>query len=366
MKIRLGGMVFVGVVTLALAGVTASSAAAAAASITVNGSPLHGEGSRRLAGCELTIAVANLSEGSHSVRLLVTGANPSGTAVVVDETATDVVGSWSMGPTDMTGAIATAALAKKSNGFHLRIGVEVDGTSIGSALFWLACGAQQHSGHSWSIPLRVQWTNAGGGAVAAPVPLPHFVVTGTSKQGTGTCVYPVGTSTLSCTYAKATGDDANNDGDGDEGGPVTGVWVSGTGTYTVSAQGLPSGWSVRSGLGEFDPRVECPEPPVPPVDEVPKGRTDCPHTVVFRAAAIPPTTTTSTTVLAAQDVPTSSTTTTAVITTTGTELPRTGSASAPLALLASVLVLGGSVLARAMRPRARRRGHIDLETRRAR
>lgn len=336
---------------LAITFVAAPAAdATTAPSMWVNGFPMHGEGSRKLGGCELTIEVRDLDGTAHDVRVVVRGMEPSGSGVALDEVTATAATDFSTGPREMGALVEAAGLVTKANGYHLRIETFLDGAPLGGAPFWLACGVAQHSGHPWTVPLDARWYETDGVTPAMPAPGPGFAITATSKQGRGVCTYDG--STLVCVYERTSGhgedeDDGHVGGHGeilgilqhDGGHDPDGVWVSGRGTYTVAVTGVPDGWELdATTVGAFSPREQCPEPAVPPEDEVPQGRTPCPHTVVLRALAAPTTTTTTLpTTTPATVTPATTSLPTSTVPSTGT-LPRTG--AGPLAALLGLMFVG--------------------------
>jgi hypothetical protein len=86
-----------------------------------------------------------------------------------------------------------------------------------------------------------EWYAANGNKLSSPpVNLPpNYAITAQSQYGTATCVYPAGSSILSCTYV-------NNQSPSN-----LGLWIPYRGTYTVTETGLPQGWTGVAGIGGF-------------------------------------------------------------------------------------------------------------------
>jgi LPXTG-motif cell wall-anchored protein len=348
-------LVVIGVV--AFVGISVTAASADDIGVVVNGQAIHGEGSRKLSGCALTVEVANAPAGPEPVHLSVRGHQPSGTAVVLEENGVTAGGSWSSGALDMSQRVADAGLQLKSNGYHLRIEVDVAGLEIAHGLFWLACGVDQHEGHSWAVQFTASWTDARGSAVPAPSTGvgPPLVVEAESRQGTAQCGYVNGA--WFCVYERAHG---HEDEEPDE---PAGLRVSGRGTYAVDAVAVPAEWTVdRSTVGEFSPRAECgtEEPEVSPDNEEPRGRTVCVHNISFHPTDAP--TATSTVDPAGSTAVTSSTSGALIgggrgLSAGSDELPRTGDGSPFLAVVALVaLAAGGAFVASTRRNHSHTRG----------
>ncbi|HEX4962858.1 MAG TPA: SdrD B-like domain-containing protein, partial [Thermoanaerobaculia bacterium] len=94
-----------------------------------------------------------------------------------------------------------------------------------------------------------KWLDAQGLPLAQPpanVPS-NFTITATSTVGTATCNYPVGSTTLTCTYTNNAPATDNN-----------GLWVPVGTTYTVAESNLPAGAIGVGGTGTFPlPNTTC-------------------------------------------------------------------------------------------------------------
>jgi len=202
--------------------------------VTVNGVLLAGA-SPRVPGCSLRTDVTGIAEGDHSVGLVVTGTEPSGTGTLIDDAAATTSGAVTFGPTDVHDVIDGLGLVMQDNGYHLLVTVSVDGATAVSLPIWLACGAAQHQGSAVRMTFAAEWDS--GGAVGSPAParLPaDFALVATSSMGTATCTYPAGDAQLTCVYQLTETED---------GQVPTSLKVSGLGTYTVVERNLPAGWA---------------------------------------------------------------------------------------------------------------------------
>jgi hypothetical protein len=242
------------------------------------------------------------------------------------------------------------------NGYHIRVTASVDETRVeGPGTFWLACGVEQHEGHSFVVQFQVDWVDAATGQVRANLPdgLDGYSLTATSSHGSATCGYVDGA--LTCTYDKNGGEGG---GCGDEGGGGgedegcggggmgdQGLKVPGLGSFTVVQTGVPAGCLPDDAtLGTFTPRdIYGPDGPKVVV-----------HRVVNRCTTPEPTP-------QPRPQPTTQVEAAAVTTTpTGTAsggggaLARTGVDVEGLVMPALALLLAGGALT-ALRPRDRAR-----------
>lgn len=213
--------------------------------VTVNGLPLRASDSTRLPGCTLTVSVGALAAGSHTVGVSVTAMDPSGSGKVFAATEANVEGQFSTGPQNLASVLASS-FRKGGNGYHLRVSATVDGTSVGAAPFWLACGAVQHLGHSVQVVISVEWKPKGGSLSATP---PRglgkrFSLSGSSGQGSAACSYKA--KGFSCRYLLSTEESSSGEA------PPVGLRVSGLGTYTIVENNLPRGWTPQlTTVGQF-------------------------------------------------------------------------------------------------------------------
>ncbi len=196
-----------------------------------------GAGSTLLAGCSIDVGVSGLDAGAHRVGVVVAATEPSGSGTVVSIEEPDVTGAFDTGGRNLATLLA-GGFARSGNGYHLRVTAAVDGTSVGSAPYWLACGAVQHASHAVQIVLSVEWVDRAGKALAGPPKgiAKSYRLDVTSSQGSGRCAYTG--SDLVCRYATTT-----EDSTADTAAPPAGVRVSGLGTYTVVEHDLPAQWS---------------------------------------------------------------------------------------------------------------------------
>lgn len=209
--------------------------------VTVNGKPMPGEGNTLLPGCTMEIGVTGFSPGSHTVDVAVTAMGPSGSGTVLSVSEAEVSGTFTTGPRNLAGVLFDGGWVKAANGYHLRTTVIVDGAQVGSAPYWLACGAVQHVGHSVQVVFSVQWKDRAGKVTSEPprgLPI-SFRIAASSNQGTGTCLYAATDHLLHCTYVVTTEEGSSDEGSGT---PPAGLRVSGLGTYTVEEVGLPANW----------------------------------------------------------------------------------------------------------------------------
>ena len=230
---RLAGALLLASVALGATG-AAGAADAGVPTVTVNGVLLAGA-SPRVPGCSLLTDVTGIAQGDHSVDLVVTGTDPSGTGTVIDDAAVATAGVVTFGPTDVHDVIDGLGLEMQDNGYHLLVTVSVDGAAAVSLPIWLACGAAQHQGSAVKVTFAAEWDS--GGAVGSPTPPrlpPDFALVATSSMGTATCTYPAGDAQLTCVYQLTETED---------GKVPTSLKVSGLGTYTVVERNLPAGWA---------------------------------------------------------------------------------------------------------------------------
>lgn len=250
----------VGALALVLGLLTLVPAAGADVSptATVNGTALAGEGGK-LAGCTLSVAVAGLpAEPAEPTTVAVTvkavsPTAPEGSPIgLVDDSDTTTATTWSH---DYVMDALVAPLPVAANGYRLKVTVAVNGTSLGSGTYWLACGASQ-DGNPTRILFAVEWVTADGTTLTTLPPEgvtagwgTTFLLTGTSKKGTATCTYAPGSATLSCVY--------DNPGHGTDPGLV--VPGNPKATYTVAVTGVPAGRVADpTTLGTFVGRDVCP------------------------------------------------------------------------------------------------------------
>ncbi|MST34941.1 hypothetical protein GHK86_19710 [Acidimicrobiaceae bacterium USS-CC1] len=232
----------------------ARAAAAGAVTVTVNGAPLKGggAGSTLLAGCSIDVGVSGLGAGAHRVGVTVSATEPSGSGAVVSVDEPEVTGAFDTGSRNLS-TVLTGGFRRSGNGYHLRVTAAVDGVTIASAPYWLACGAVQHAGHAVQIALSVEWVDRAGKALAGPPKgiAKSYRLDATSSQGSGRCAYTA--RELVCRYRATT-----EDSTADAAAPPLGVRVSGLGTYVVVEHGLPSQWSPSlATVGQFaaDPTI---------------------------------------------------------------------------------------------------------------
>lgn len=217
--------------------------------VTVNGRPFHGEGSPKLEGCDLTIAVSELIDAEHEISVEIAFTDPSGDAVLVDDDAVFTGTAWDA-TYPMTDLVA--GVEPHANGYHVVITVVLDGAPQTSRPFWLLCGATDE-GNPFRIFFLKQWQTTDGEVLSALPPTldrSAFAIDVTSDRGTAHCVYPQAGDELACTYV-------NGRGHEDE----TEVLIVPAGerfTFTVTETGLPEGWAPLAGVGTFSPREVCP------------------------------------------------------------------------------------------------------------
>ncbi len=213
--------------------------------VTVNGNPLMGGDNTRLPGCSMEVAVTGLpADSAHTIGVNVAAMDPSGAGPVLTVTEPDVVGSFTTGSRNLAATLYDGGFRKAGNGYHLRVSVSVDGTSVGAAPFWLACGAVQHGGHAVQVQFAVHWVAADGQLLTSPPKgLTTYKLTASSPQARATCRYGSGT-TLVCTYVST--EESTTEP------PPVGLHVSGLGTFTVEEHGLPSRWAPElNTVGQF-------------------------------------------------------------------------------------------------------------------
>ncbi len=225
-------------VALALGAAVAGTAVAAGGGggvvVSVNGVSLQSES--RVPGCAITATVSGVGAGTHAVTFVAAAMEPSGTATVVNVSQTVGTGTLAVGPDDLTTLAKTLGLVSADNGYHIRVTVTVDGAQAFSMPMWLACGKSQHAGRSVRVQFAVVWRDAGGQSGSLPpAGLPSgYVLTAVSTHGTATCTYASGGAQLVCNYPPGEASDSS---------VPPSLQVSGLGTYTVTEQGLPAGWS---------------------------------------------------------------------------------------------------------------------------
>ena len=233
MAAKVAGALLLASVAVGAAG-AAGAADAGVPTVTVNGVLLAGA-SPRVPGCSLLTDVTGVAEGDHSVGLVVTGTEPSGTGTLIDVAAATSSGAATFGPTDVHDVIDGLGLVMQDNGYHLLVTVSVDGATAVSLPIWLACGAAQHQGSSVHMTFAVEWDPGGAVGSLPPPRLPaDFALVATSSMGTATCTYPAPGAPLACVYQLTETED---------GKVPTSLKVGGLATYTVVERNLPAGWA---------------------------------------------------------------------------------------------------------------------------
>jgi LPXTG-motif cell wall-anchored protein len=324
--------------------------------ITVNGQPFHGQGSPKLEGCTLTIAVSDVADDLHDIEVDIALTEPSGDAVLVSDAATFTGTTWEESyPMDDL----VAEMEPAEHGYHVLITAVLDGVSQTSRPFWLLCGASAE-GNPFRVHFLKQWQTAEAEVLAGPpstLDRSAYAIDVTSDRGTARCVYPEVGDELACTYQ-------NQHGHEDE----TEHLIIPAGehfTFTVTETGLPDGWEPVAGVGTFSPREVCPfdEHEEEAVVRPHEPREPCAFTIVNEGELPPePTTTTTSAPTSVTTAPASETTAPANVlpadltsTTSGsTTLPATGADDVgPMAAAGlAALVVGAGTVAWANRRRA--------------